>query len=93
MERDQFADISWQTTPHGNTQEGEGSSSNAAAGEARPSVPSRMASGSGNDGAQGDPLDLAGIGHGSLECTVSHPLKENDGSKDAYVSFQVTTKV
>ncbi|KAG9230844.1 putative sorting nexin-4 [Amylocarpus encephaloides] len=36
-------------------------------------------------------MDLAGVGDGTLECTVSSPLKENDGSKDAYVSYSVTT--
>ena len=28
-----------------------------------------------------------------LECTVSHPVKENDGTKDAYVSYLITTNV
>ncbi|EHL02134.1 putative Sorting nexin-4 [Glarea lozoyensis 74030] len=36
-------------------------------------------------------MDLAGVGEGTLECTVTQPLKENDGSKDAYVSYLVTT--
>jgi len=36
-------------------------------------------------------LDLAGVGDGVLECTVTNPIKENDGSKDAYVSYLVTT--
>ena len=26
-----------------------------------------------------------------LECTVSDPHKENDGTKDAYVSYMITT--
>ncbi|KFY06428.1 hypothetical protein V491_08636, partial [Pseudogymnoascus sp. VKM F-3775] len=38
-----------------------------------------------------DPLDNAGIGNGHLECTVTAPLKEGDGSKDSYVSYLVTT--
>jgi hypothetical protein len=29
---------------------------------------------------------------GHLECAVTNPRKENDGSKDAYVSYLVTTK-
>lgn len=41
-----------------------------------------------------DAVDLAGIGeHGRLECTVGSPLKENEGTKDAYVSYLVTTNV
>ena len=44
-------------------------------------------------GALADPIDLAGIGDGVLECEVSSPLKENDGTKDAYISYLITTKV
>lgn len=40
-----------------------------------------------------DRVDLGGIGDGRLECTVEAPLKENDGTKDAYVSYMVTTHV
>ncbi|PGH20706.1 sorting nexin-4 [Polytolypa hystricis UAMH7299] len=42
-------------------------------------------------GPYADAVDLAGIGDGVLECTVDTPLKENDGTKDAYVSYLVTT--
>ena len=45
-------------------------------------------------GENADATDLAGIGvDGILECTVDTPLKENDGTKDAYVSYLVTTHV
>lgn len=44
-------------------------------------------------GALADPVDLGGIGDGVLECTVDSPLKENDGTKDAYVSYLITTTV
>ncbi len=44
-------------------------------------------------GADADAVDLAGIGDGRLDCTVDTPLKENDGTKDAYVSYLVTTTV
>lgn len=44
-------------------------------------------------GALADALDLAGIGDGVLECSVDSPLKENDGTKDAYISYLVTTHV
>lgn len=65
-------------------------------------LPHRTASDNrGSTGADGpqagdnaDALDLAGIGiEGTLDCTVDSPLKENDGSKDAYVSYRVTTHV
>ncbi|RMZ83528.1 hypothetical protein DV737_g1602, partial [Chaetothyriales sp. CBS 132003] len=39
-----------------------------------------------------DSVDLAGISRdGVLEVTVDTPLKENDGTKDAYVSYLVST--
>ncbi|SZF05918.1 unnamed protein product [Blumeria hordei] len=38
-----------------------------------------------------NPVDLAGVGEGILECNVSQPIKENDGTKDSYVSYLVTT--
>lgn len=44
-------------------------------------------------GPLADAVDLAGIGDGVLECTVGSPLKENDGTKDAYISYLVTTHV
>ncbi|KAK1142542.1 intercellular trafficking and secretion [Aspergillus melleus] len=42
-------------------------------------------------GPPADADDLAGIGDGVLECQVDSPLKENDGTKDAYISYLVTT--
>ncbi|EXJ78357.1 sorting nexin-4 [Capronia epimyces CBS 606.96] len=43
-------------------------------------------------GEHADNVDLAGIGRdGILEVIVDSPLKENDGTKDAYVSYLVTT--
>lgn len=44
-------------------------------------------------GPLADAVDLAGIGDGVLECRVDTPLKENDGTKDAYISYLVTTNV
>lgn len=44
-------------------------------------------------GPLADAVDLAGIGDGVLECRVDSPLKENDGTKDAYISYLVTTHV
>ena len=40
-----------------------------------------------------DEVDLSGIGSGELICTVSSPLKEGEGTKDAYVSYLITTEV
>lgn len=44
-------------------------------------------------GSLADAVDLAGIGDGVLECRVDTPLKEGDGTKDAYISYLVTTHV
>jgi len=44
-------------------------------------------------GAAADAQDLAGPGaHGRLECTVSNPLKEGEGTPNQYVSYLVATK-
>lgn len=34
-----------------------------------------------------------GLGYEKLECRVGSPLKENDGSKDAFISYLITTHV
>lgn len=47
----------------------------------------------GQVGRDADPMDLAGVGQAVLNCEVSNPIKENDGTKDAYVSYLVTTNV
>ncbi len=44
-------------------------------------------------GRNADAVDLAGIGDGRLDCIVDSPKKENDATKDAYVSYLVTTHV
>jgi hypothetical protein len=44
-------------------------------------------------GSLAEPVDLGGIGDGVLECTVDSPLKESDGTKDAFVSYLISIKV
>lgn len=44
-------------------------------------------------GTQADAVDLAGVGGARLDLKVDTPLKESDGTKDAYVSYLVTTHV
>lgn len=91
-----FDSVSWQNDPDSD------SSRPTTAGTSRPdetaygakSTGKRKAShSSAQAGADADPVDLAGIGDGRLDCTVDTPLKENDGTKDSYVSYMVTTKV
>lgn len=99
MENDDFANISWQndpasggrpgvTSPGGdNEDDGPGNTNGKRRGSAGPGA------GAGPLGRHADELDLAGVGEGVLECTVTQPIKENDGTKDAYVSYLVTTNV
>lgn len=45
-------------------------------------------------GANAEEIDLAGPGaHGRLDCTVSKPQKEAEGTQNAYISYLVTTNV
>lgn len=44
-------------------------------------------------GRNADALDLAGMGEGRLDCSVSSPQKENEGTKDVFVSYLVTSHV
>lgn len=44
-------------------------------------------------GPNADAIDLAGVGQGRLETKVTDPVTENDGTKDAFVSYFVTTNV
>jgi len=93
-----FDNVSWQRDPE--TQDSESPSS--APHPPQANLPTRSASGkrTGSTSSEpqadepADPVDLAGIGRdGILEITVDTPLKENDGTKDAYVSYLVTTHV
>lgn len=45
-------------------------------------------------GHNADETDLAGPGaHGKLECTVTRPQKEGEGTQNAYISYLVSTEV
>ena len=91
-----FDSVSWRNDP-----DSDGSRPNTAAtkqpeetaNEGRSSGKRKAGHGSAQAGVDADAVDLAGIGDGRLDCTVDKPLKENDGTKDAYVSYLVTTNV
>lgn len=95
MENDEFANVSWQSDKpaHGPetgvTSPRSDNEDDAASGNFNGK---RRGSG-GPLGRDTDALDLAGVGNATMECTVTAPIKENDGSKDAYVSYMVTTHV
>ena len=82
---DNFSNISWQSdepTPHQNP---------AFEGGARME---EARNGSRSDVIGFDPtMQADALGSEQLECIVSSPVKENDGSKDAFVSYLITTHV
>ena len=88
IDQESFSNISWHSdrnvgpasNPGGAADDGgEGSGSN---GEHR---------GETSPDAQLD--DPAGLGSETLDCIVGSPIKENDGTKDAFVSYLITTRV
>ena len=40
-----------------------------------------------------EPVDVAGVGEGYLDSKVGKPQKEGEGTKDAFVSYLITTHV
>lgn len=95
MENDDFANVSWQSDSPSKGKDTDTS-------VPRPEAERVSSAGSMNGksrvsggvlGQNADVMDLAGVGDATLECIVNTPIKENDGSKDAYVSYLVTTHV
>lgn len=85
-DQDNFSSVSWSENADG---------AGAGAGGAGP--PQQTADGAGgavppSTGKVALPDDALGDGH-ILDCTVGTPIKENDGSKDAFVSYLITTHV
>lgn len=88
---DDFANVTWQNDAHGSpAQAPDGTFGDHGQ---DPGVPHSIASGIVQAEPAGDATDLAGVGSGTLTCTVTVPIKENDGTKDSYVSYLVTTNV
>lgn len=94
---DDFSNVSWQNDPRS----GISRTNSSRSVEERNGVGGSSSNGMRQDGNSNaphpegidDPLDLAGVGGGTLECTVSSPIKENEGTKDVFVSYLVTTHV
>jgi sorting nexin-4 len=96
MDHDDFDSVSWRHGPDSDVSRPATSGTDAEEPpESRhdPNGKRRMSSASETPqaGPLADALDLAGIGDGVLECRVDSPIKENDGTKDAYISYLVTT--
>lgn len=93
IDQDNFSNISWHSE-----QNAESAASTAQVHLESNSSPEYARSGP-DDGRPGD--NAAGMEHDELnhsggeilDCTVSDPHKENDGTKDAYVSYLITTNV
>jgi len=95
MEHDDFANVSWQGNPAGQGTRSSVASLRADAEVGGPGNANGKRHGRAGlqAGRKADAMDLAGVGDGVLECTVTSPIKENDGTKDAFVSYLVTTNV
>ena len=88
MDPNDFSNVSWHSE-HGGQQPPEPSSAsdpNAAG----PATPDFEAS---RQEARRERNEDPGHAGEILECIVSEPHKENDGTKDAYVSYMITTNV
>jgi sorting nexin-4 len=91
MDQDNFSNISWHSE-----QEAGAAASNTAASSHDVGSPEYPGSGAraGGRTVEGEDANLEPAHGGEiLECVVSSPNKENDGSKDAYVSYLITTHV
>ena len=89
-----FDSVSWQNESDNNIAHAGAPPDSANDGFTSTASGKRKASNSSQQAGQtADAVDLAGIGDGRLDCTVDMPIKENDGTKDAYVSYLVTTEV
>lgn len=77
-DQDDFSNVTWSDHVHEQTAR----SAAVAAAEG----PGRTMEEAGTSSAQA-------MGREKLECTVGSPIKENDGTKDAFVSYLVTTHV
>lgn len=84
-DQDNFSSVSW--SEHAQEESGAsgaGTSSGAVAGD----------DGAAFDGEPaGEAQQQQRLGSERLECTVDTPIKENDGTKDAFVSYLITTSV
>ncbi|CAM1504604.1 Fc.00g021950.m01.CDS01 [Cosmosporella sp. VM-42] len=77
MEQDDFSNVSWSEHVHDQTSR----------------IPPAEEPGHTMQGGPGAAIerDAPALGQEKLECTVGSPIKENDGTKDAFVSYLITT--
>ncbi|KAK4180141.1 putative sorting nexin-4 [Triangularia setosa] len=89
IDQDNFSNISW----HSEQNEDHAGPSTSSTREHMTSSPefSKTIPDTGRSSSDGRGHDPGHTGDEVLECTVSDPHKENDGTKDAYVSYLITT--
>ena len=91
MDHDDFDNVSWRDEPV--TEQSRPSATSQSPQNDRPKKKANGKKKASQPLSTADAVDLAGIGDGRLDCTVTAPLKENEGTKDVYVSYLVTTNV
>ncbi|KAM5343583.1 hypothetical protein ACJ41O_012120 [Fusarium nematophilum] len=77
MDQDDFSNVSWSDHVQDQT--------------SRPVPPGEQPGHDMNAPGTGLERDAPSLGAEKLECTVGTPIKENDGTKDAFVSYLITT--
>lgn len=87
IDQDNFSNVSWHSDQPGAA----GSSSAGATSEAP--EPDPVNGRHEEEDAHREPGHAAEQEEGVLDCTVTNPIKENDGTKDAYVSYEINTYV
>ena len=93
IEQDNFSNVSWHSESVGAGDEGPSSSSIQTGFDTPERNGDEDEDAAAAAAAAAEQLDPAGLGSEVLECTVSQPLKENEGSKDVFVSYLISTYV
>jgi len=92
MDHDTFSNISWHSEQDAGP--AEASTITTSHGTSSSDPPPRNTRLEGGRTVEGEDANLEPVRGGEiLECSVSDPHKENDGTKDAYVSYQINTHV
>ncbi|KAK4647487.1 intercellular trafficking and secretion [Podospora bellae-mahoneyi] len=87
IDQDNFSNISWHSEQNDHAGPSSSTRDNMTSPEFSKTIPDTGRSSSDGRGGR----DHSHHGDEVLECTVSDPHKENDGTKDAYVSYLITT--
>jgi sorting nexin-4 len=86
IDQDNFSNISWQIETNNGVEPAQSSAS-------MPNIDAEPPSSEAQHHGQDLQLQDPGLSGDILECAVSEPHKESDGTKDAFVSYLITTMV